>query len=73
MTETIMTKQYLSTEQKTLPTTIGEDEDEDVVEGESRPLQDVKVVSLEIDENDDHGSDPYNSTGSFAVPNFERS
>ena len=29
------------------------------------PAKDVKVVSLEIDENDDYGGDPYNHTGSF--------
>ena len=30
----------------------------------------VKVVSLKIDENDDFGGDPYNHTGSHAIPNF---
>lgn len=30
----------------------------------------VKVLSLEIDENDDLGGDPYNRTGSFCVPEF---
>ena len=30
----------------------------------------VKVLSLEIDENDDLGGDPYNHTGSFCVPEF---
>lgn len=30
----------------------------------------VKIVSLSIDENDDFGSDPYNHTGSHAVPDF---
>ena len=31
----------------------------------------VQVVSLEIDESDG-GSDPYNHTGSFCVPEFEK-
>ena len=30
----------------------------------------VKVLSLELDENDDFGGDPYNHTGSFCVPEF---
>ena len=30
----------------------------------------VKVMSLELDENDDLGGDPYNHTGSFCVPEF---
>lgn len=33
--------------------------------------KDVKVLSLSIDENDDPGSDPYNRTGSFCVPEFQ--
>lgn len=35
------------------------------------PLKDVKFVSLAIDDNADCGSDPYNHTGSFCVPEFE--
>lgn len=30
----------------------------------------VSFLSLEIDENDDFGADPYNHTGSFCVPKF---
>lgn len=30
----------------------------------------VKVVSLSIDDDDDFGGDPYNHTGSHAVPDF---
>ncbi len=30
----------------------------------------AKVVSLSIDDNDDFGGDPYNHTGSHAVPDF---
>lgn len=30
----------------------------------------VKVVSLSIDDTDDFGGDPYNHTGSHAVPDF---
>jgi hypothetical protein len=36
--------------------------------GEKKP---AKVVSLAIDDNDG-GSDPYNHTGSHAVPDFAR-
>lgn len=35
-----------------------------------KPLKDVDVTSLEIDDNDDFGGDPYNHTGSHAVPDF---
>ena len=63
-----MTKQYLTPEQRTLPSRLSADDE--LIEGDSPSLQDVKVVSLEIDENDDYGTDPYNCTGSFAVPNF---
>ena len=30
----------------------------------------VKIVSLSIDDNDDFGGDPYNHTGSHAIPDF---
>ena len=30
----------------------------------------VKVVSLSINEDDDLGGDPYNHTGSHAIPDF---
>ena len=36
-----------------------------------KPTNDVKVVLLEIDENDDVGGDPYNHTGSYCVPEFD--
>ena len=36
-----------------------------------KPRKDIKVVSLEIDENDDPGGDPYNHTGSFCLPKFK--
>ena len=36
-----------------------------------KPTKDVKLVSLEIDENDDFGGDPYNHTVSFWVPEFD--
>ena len=29
----------------------------------SKPVRDVKVIALSIDENDDFGGDPYNHTG----------
>jgi len=35
-----------------------------------KPLKDIKLVSFELDENDDFGGDPYNHTGSFCVPKF---
>jgi len=38
---------------------------------ESKRLQDVDVVSLEVVDTDDYGADPYNRTGTFCVPNFE--
>ena len=37
-----------------------------------KSLKEVKVVSLEIDDNDDFGGDPYNHTGSFCVPKFDK-
>lgn len=36
----------------------------------SKPVKDVKVVALSIDENDDFGGDPYNHTGSHCVLEF---
>ena len=36
----------------------------------SKNKKKAKVVSLAIDENDDFGGDPYNHTGSHAVPDF---
>ena len=36
-----------------------------------KPLEDIKIKSLSIAENDDVGGDPYNRTGSFCVPKFE--
>jgi hypothetical protein len=35
-----------------------------------KPPTAVDVASLEIDDNDDFGGDPYNHTGSHAVPDF---
>lgn len=69
MTEIVMSKQYITTGRKVLEhdTVV----DESAVLGESKPVQDVKIVSLEIDEADDFGTDPYNRTGSFCVPDFE--
>ncbi len=32
----------------------------------------VKVTSLELDVDDDAGSDPYNRTGQFCVPTFDK-
>ena len=40
------------------------------VEGASKKKKQAKVVSLSIDDNDDFGGDPYNHTGSHAVPDF---
>lgn len=37
---------------------------------QKKPVEDEKVVSLEI-ADDDAGSDPYNCTGSFCVPEFD--
>ena len=42
--------------------------DEDVLAKAERKA--VKVVSLSIDEDDDPGGDPYNRTGSHAIPDF---
>lgn len=38
----------------------------------SKPKIKAKVVALSIDENDDFGGDPYNHTGSHAIPEFAR-
>ena len=64
-----MSKQYIATGRKTLIHDSVEDDSE--VLGENKPVQDVAVVSLEIDETGDFGTDPYNRTGSFCVPDFE--
>ena len=37
----------------------------------SRPVKEVKVIGLSIDENDDFGGDPYNHTGSHCVLDFD--
>ena len=37
----------------------------------SKPVKDVKVIALSIDENDDFGGDPYNHTGSHCVLEFD--
>jgi hypothetical protein len=37
----------------------------------SKPVKDVKVIALSIDENDDFGGDPYNHTGSHCVLDFD--
>lgn len=64
-----MSKQYITTGRKILEhDTVVDDK---AVLGETKPVQDVKIVSLEIDETDDFGTDPYNRTGSFCVPDFE--
>ena len=36
-----------------------------------KPLENIKIKSLSLEENDDVGGDPYNRTGSFCVPKFE--
>lgn len=36
-----------------------------------KPLEDIDVTSLSIDDSDDLGSDPYNHTGSFYAPKFD--
>ena len=36
-----------------------------------KSLEDIRIESLSIDENDDSGGDPYNHTGSFCVPRFD--
>lgn len=69
LTEMIMSKQYITTGRKILTGDTVEDEND--VPGEIKPVQDVQVVSLEIEEADDFGTDPYNRTGSFCVPDFE--
>ena len=69
MTEIVMSKQYITTGRKVLTGDVVEDDT--AVLGENKPVQDVKIVSLEIDEGDDFGADPYNRTGSFCVPDFE--
>ena len=40
-------------------------------DAEAPPPQ-VEVTSLEIDQDADVGSDPYNRTGQFCVPNFDK-
>ena len=35
------------------------------------PVEDEKLDSLSIDDNDDFGGDPYNHTGSFYAPKFD--
>ena len=42
--------------------------DTESLPGKKRP---VLILSLEIDENDDPGGDPYNHTGSFCLPKFK--
>ena len=32
----------------------------------------VEILSLSIDDSDDRGGDPYNHTGSFCVPDFDK-
>ncbi|MEL7186555.1 MAG: hypothetical protein AAFN50_09005 [Pseudomonadota bacterium] len=43
----------------------------DAVPGDRKRLKDVDVVSLEVVDPDDFGTDPYNRTGSFCIPDFE--
>lgn len=43
------------------------------VAGSARPVKDVKVVALSLDENDDFGGDPYNRTGSHCVLKIDES
>lgn len=64
-----MSKQYITIGRKIL--THDTIEDDDAVLGDGKPLEDVKVVSLEIAESDDFGADPYNRTGTYCVPDFE--
>lgn len=40
--------------------------------GENKQLLDVDVVSLDVVDTDDFGADPYNRTGSFCVPDFDK-
>lgn len=65
-----MSKQYIATGRKTLIHDTVEDDTE--VPGETKPVQEVSVVSLEIDDADNFGTDPYNRTGSFCIPDFEK-
>jgi hypothetical protein len=37
----------------------------------TRAIKPPEVEELAIDDNDDFGGDPYNHTGSHAVPNFD--
>jgi hypothetical protein len=37
-----------------------------------RPLQNIEITSLKIEQDDDAGCDPYNSTGQFCVIDNER-
>ena len=37
------------------------------ISGSEKPVKDVEVVSLSLDDNDDFGSDPYNRTGSHCI------
>ncbi len=69
MTEIVMSKQYITTGRKLLTGDVVEEDN--AVLGESKPVQDVKIVSLEIDDSDNFGTDPYNRTGSFCVPDFD--
>ena len=61
-----MSKQYVTSE-----ATPREPASKDgvAVPGETKPNHDVKVVSLEVDD-DNFGSDPYNRTGTFFMPEF---
>ena len=43
-----------------------------VDETEDRPVQDVEAKSLRIDEDYDVECDPYNRTGQFCVPEFDK-
>lgn len=36
-----------------------------------KPLEDIEVAALSIDDDDDFGGDPYNHTGSFYAPKFD--
>ncbi len=36
------------------------------------PPRSVEITSLELDADDDAGSDPYNCTGQFCVPAFSK-
>ncbi len=41
-------------------------------EVELPPPPAIEVTSLELDIDDDSGSDPYNRTGQFCVPKFDK-